>query len=368
MRIEKRTQSSTAMVFLSPLLAIALTLVTGAILFAALDRPPLASLHAFFIAPLRDWYGISELLIKAAPLILCAAGLSFCYRAKVWNIGAEGQFIIGALVGSSVALPFNDLTEGLMFGLALPLSVICGALGGALWAALAALLKTRFNCSEILTTIMLNYIALNLLLWAVHGPLKDPNGFNFPESAILNDHLLLPFIHENYRTNISVYFPLFALTALWVITTKTLLGFQIRVLGESTPAANYAGFNSRYLVWVALGVSGALAGLAGIGEIVGPVGQLTPHVSVGYGYTAIIVVFLGRMHPVGIILAGLLLALTYLGGENLQIDFNLPKSISLLFQGMLLFYLLMTDLLVTHRLVPQRTTLPTAQAREAQQA
>lgn len=348
------------MLLASPLLALLLTLITGALLFALLDRPPLASLHAFFIAPLRDWYGISELLIKAAPLILCAAGLSFCFRAQIWNIGAEGQFVMGALLGGAVALYFNERSESLISGFALPLSLLGGIVGGVAWAAIAAGLKTRFGCNEILTTIMLNYIALNLLLWAVHGPLKDPNGFNFPESALLNEELLLPYVHPDYRANISVFFPILALSALWFIAAKTLLGFQVRVLGESQASARYAGFNDKNLIWIALAVSGGLAGLAGISEVAGPVGQVTPYLSMGYGYTAIIIVYLGRMHPLGILLAGLLLALTYLGGENLQIDFNLPKSISMLFQGMLLLFLLMTDLLISHRIIFAERHLPIA--------
>ena len=351
MRLERRTQNSNVMLLISPLIALGLTLITGSVLFILLDKPAIDSLYAFFIAPITDGYGLSELLMKAAPLVLCAAGLSFCFKAKIWNIGAEGQFIVGALCGATVALQLNDASEVWVHTFALPLSLLAGAIGGAVWAIIAATLRTSFDCNEILTTIMLNYIALNLLLWAVHGPLKDPNGFNFPESALLNEHLLLPFVHKDYRTNISVFFPLFAIIILWVIGIKTLLGFQIRVLGESISAAKYAGFNHRRLIWIVFAVSGSLAGVAGIGEIVGPVGQLTPYVSLGYGYTAIIVVFIGRMHPIGILLAGLLLALTYLGGENLQIDFNLPKSIALLFQGMLLLFLLISDFLISHKLV-----------------
>lgn len=343
--LEPRTRQSRAMLLLSPLLAGVLTLLSGAILFAVLGHDPLVTFHTLLIAPISDAYGVSELLIKALPILLCAFGLAVAYQARIWNIGAEGQLLIGALAGSAVAVN--------IIGWDTPWALICviltGVLGGAAWGALAAWLRTRFNANEILTTIMLNYISLNLLLFFVHGPLKDPDGFNFPESAMFGDASRLPQLFEDGRVHIGVFFALFALVAVWVLLQKSFIGFQIKVLGLDKRAAGFVGFREKKLVWLVLLISGGLAGLAGVSEVSGPIGQLVPQVSPGYGYAAITVAFLGRLNPFGILCAGLLMALLYLGGENAQMTLNLPQSLTELFQGMMLFYLLACDVLILYQ-------------------
>lgn len=347
LKLEKRQSDSRLMGYLSPLIAIVATLICGALLFTFLGHDPLQALHTFFIAPLETVYGWTELGVKVAPLLLCAMGLTLCYRAKIWNIGAEGQFIMGALGGGYMALQFLDYESRWIM---VPI-LLAGTLSGLAWGALAAWLKTRFNANEILTTIMLNYIALNALLWAVHGPLKDPGGFNFPESAMFADAAILPLFDESYRLNISILFALFFMVVIWTLMSRSWIGYQIQVMGEDAKAARYAGFNSRTLTWFVLLMCGALAGFAGVAEVTGPIGQLVPQLSPGYGYAAIIVVFLGRMQPVGILLASMLLALTFMGGEMIQIEMSLPKSLTGLFQGMLLFFLLAADLLIGYRVV-----------------
>ena len=346
-RLVKRQRPAALWLVLSPLLALLLTLLAGSALFAALDAPVAGTLYLFVVQPLTDAYGLSELLLKATPLALCALGLSFCYRARIWNIGAEGQFVMGALGGGAVALGLDHLPGAAL----LPLCLATGILAGALWAALAAWLKTRFGANEILTTIMLNYVAAHLLAYAVHGPLRDPMGFSFPESALFADAALLPVLADGYRLTVAAAAALLLGLALWGLQRHSAWAFQLRVLGADAEAAAFAGFPPARLAWSVLLVSGALSGLAGIGEVAGPVGQLTPHVSFGYGYAAIIVAFLGRLHALGVLFASLVLALTYLGGENLQVMANLPKSLAALFQGMLLFFLLACDLAVSHRLV-----------------
>ncbi|UTW10549.1 ABC transporter permease [Marinobacterium rhizophilum] len=345
-RVEKRPVESRLMGYLSPVLAAVLTLVSGALLFWLLGQSPLVGLHAFFILPLSDLYGLSELGVKAAPILLCAMGLALCYRAKVWNIGAEGQLLFGALIGSWAALQFLE-TEGAWV---LPLVLLAGALGGMFWGLLPALLRTHFNTNEILTTIMLNYIALNVLLYGVHGPLKDPQGYNFPESALFSESTLLPTLLEGTRVHIGVLFALLAVAVVWVLLSRSFIGFQIRVLGLDARAAHYAGFHEKKLVIFVLVLCGGLAGLAGVLEVTGPIGQLVPQVSPGYGYAAIIVAFLGRLHPLGILLASLLMALVYMGGEMVQIELGLPQALTGLFQGMLLLYLLACDFLIHYRI------------------
>ncbi|MEO9274079.1 ABC transporter permease [Marinomonas sp. 5E14-1] len=346
-RIQARTEPSTLMKVASPLLAIVLTLIFGSILFTAIGKDPYQALHVLLIAPLADSYNIGEMFVKMGPLLLCAVGLSLCYRANMWNIGAEGQLLAGALGGSAIALYFID-SESVF---ALPLTLIAGILSGMLWAALPTFLKLRYNSNLILTTIMFNYIALYLLIWAVHGPLRDPDGYGFPESAIFSDTTLLPTIFESSRIHLGVLFAVLAGVVGWFILSKTHLGFQIRVFGADEPAARYAGFSGKKLSWFVMLFAGALAGLAGVSETTGPIGQLVPNVSPGYGYSAIIVAYLGRLHPIGAILAAIFMAVLYMGGDLAQIEMGIPVAVVSMFQGVLLFFLLACDFFINNRLI-----------------
>jgi len=342
------------MAYLSPVLAGLLTLITGAIFFAVEGQDPLFALKTLLYTPISDVYGLSELCVKAAPIMLCAIGLAVVYRANVWNIGAEGQLLMGGLFASAVAVNVIE-SDGFWV---LPAVLIAGMMGGGLWAFLAAWLKTRFHANEILTTIMLNYIALNFLIYSVHGPLKDPDGYNFPESAMFGDSALLPTLVDGTRVHAGILFAMLAVVVIWVLLSRSFLGFQIKVLGLDASAARLAGFKDKKLIWIAMLISGALAGLAGASEVSGPIGQLVPQISPGYGYAAIIVAFLGRLHPVGILLASMLMALIYMGGEMAQIELGMPLAITGLFQGMLLFYLLACDVLITYR-IKLKTKKPT---------
>ncbi|MEE4575330.1 ABC transporter permease [Pseudomonas alliivorans] len=343
--LEPRGQQSRAMLWCSPLLAAVLTLACGSLLFIALGLDPWVTLHTLLIAPVSDLYGLSELMVKTLPILLCALGLAVAYQARIWNIGAEGQLLLGALAGSAVAVNIIEMES--RWALVMVLSA--GTLAGAAWAGVTAWLRTHFNANEILTSIMLNYIALNLLLYFVHGPLKDPAGMNFPESATFGDASRLPLLMEDGRAHVGVYFALLALVAVWVLLQRSFVGFQIKVLGLDKRAAGFVGFREKRLVWLALLISGALAGLAGVSEVTGPIGQLVPQVSPGYGYAAITVAFLGRLNPIGILFSSLLIALLYLGGESAQMTLNLPPAITQLFQGMMLFFLLACDVLILYR-------------------
>jgi len=334
------------MSYASPLIAIALMLLGGLLLFAALGKNPLEGFRVFFINPISDLYGLSELLLKATPLMLCAIGLAVGFRANVWNIGAEGQLIVGAIAASAVALYFYE-SEGAHI---LPLMVVAGALGGMLWAAIPALLKTRFNTNEILVSLMLVYVAQLLVSWLVHGPMMDPDGFNFPQSRLFEDSALLPILVEGTRLNLAFSFALAALLVGYVFMYRSFTGFQMRVAGQAKNAARYAGFSASRMIWIGLLSGGAMAGLAGMSEVAGPMGQITDHVSNNYGFAAIIVAFVARLNPVGIFFASLLMALLYLGGEQAQQYLNLPSSISNVFQGMLLMFLLGSDVFINYRI------------------
>ncbi|MEL0658068.1 ABC transporter permease [Psychromonas arctica] len=345
-KLVPRAQASAKWGYLSPILAVFLTLIASTILFMALGKDPVEALYTFFISPIVNWYGITELLVVAIPILLCAYGLALCYRASIWNIGAEGQLLTGAVVGTVMALQFVDSSSAW----AMPLTLIAGMVGGMICSGISAFLNLRLNCNETLVTIMMNYIALNTLLWAVYGPLKDPNGYNFPESALFGDSTLLPILFEGTRLHVGLLLVVLALVVTWVFMSKTFLGFQIKVLGLDKPAAHMAGYKQKKLAAMVFLVSGALAGLAGAVIVTGSTGQLIPAISPGYGYSAIIVAFLGRLHPVGITLAGLLIALLFMGGEMSQMILNLPRSISGILQGLILFFLLSCDVLIRYRI------------------
>ena len=345
LKLERRAQASRAWFYASPLLAVALSAAGSALLFLALGQPPLQALHAMLVTPLASGYGLAELALKATPLLLCAVGIAVGVRANVWNIGAEGQFTIGAITGGGVALAFGDAGGWCV----LPLMLLAGVLGGLAWAAIAAFLRTRFNAHEILTTLMLTYVAIQLLGYLVHGPWKDPEGFSFPQSRQFAANALLPVLAPGTRLTVASLFSLLSVPCASVLLGRTLAGYRLRVVGLAPEAARYAGFSARGAVWLGLLVSGGLAGLAGVCEVAGPIGQLTPVISPGYGFAAIIVAFLGRLHPVGILFASLLMALLYLGGEQLQVSLQLPLAATGVVQGMLLFFLLASDVMVSFR-------------------
>jgi len=345
-RLEKRQSTSKYWLFLSPNLAILLSLLGGALLFAALGYEPLTTLEAFFITPISDLYGLTELAIKTTPLVLIALGLMVAYTANVWNIGAEGQYLAGAICGTAVAMIFYEVESWWV----LPLMFLGSMLGGMLWASIPAILKNRYNVNEILSSLMLNYVAFQLLLFMTNGPLRDPDGINFPESRVFHDGALLPILLEDTRLNFGIVIALLFVAIFWVFNAKSLFGFKTRVYGQAPLAAKYAGFKESGIILTAFLISGSMAGVAGFTEISGPAGQLTSHFSTNYGYTAIIVAFLGRLHPIGILLGGLIIGLSTLGGESAQIDLGMPLAVTGVFQGMLLFFLLACDLLRTHQI------------------
>jgi simple sugar transport system permease protein len=344
-RLEPRREPSRTMFYVTPLLALALTLLAGAILFALLGRDPVKVMFTLFIGPLTTYRGVAELLVKATPLILIAVGLALGFRANVWNIGAEGQYTMGAVAGGSVALAAYP---GGGYWL-LPLMCLVGALGGAAWAAIPALLRTRFNASEILVSLMLTYVAVLLLNVLVDGPLRDPEGLNFPESRLFQPAAHMPALLPGTRAHWGFAAAIAAAVVAQLALARHVIGYQIRVIGAAPQAAKFAGFSETRIVWFCLLLSGALAGLAGLFEAAGPVGQIVPQLPNNYGFTAIIVAFLGRLHPLGIILSGFLMAITYNGGDAAQVAYNLPAAVKSVFQGMLLFFLLAVDVLVTYR-------------------
>ena len=346
-RLEPRGEPSRAMSWASPVLAVALTLLSGYFLFSFLGKDPAQAFVVFFVKPLSTSYGIGELCLKATPLILCALGLALGFRANVWNIGAEGQLTMGAIVGGGMALWLHDVTSAWLL---LPLILVAGTLGGMGWGAIPAFLRTRFNTNEILVSLMLVYVANLLLSWLVRGPWRDPQGYNFPQSPMFHDAALLPVLAQGIRTNIAFPVALLFAVLCWVFVAKAFAGFRFTVAGLAPAAASYAGFSAKRNIWLAFMIGGGAAGFAGVAEVVGPIGQLQPSISPGYGFAAIIVAFVGRLHPIGVVLASLQMSLLYIGGETAQIQMALPAAVTGVFQGILLFYLLAADLFINFRL------------------
>lgn len=347
LRLEVRPQPSARWGYASPLLALAITVVVGVILFALLGKDPVRGLEVFFWEPIKSGYAISELMVKATPLLIIALGLAVCFRSNVWNIGAEGQYVIGAVFAGGVALMAGPDT-GRWIVVAI---LLAGMAGGMVWSGITALLRDRFNANEILVSLMLVYVAIQLLNFLVYGPWKDPNGYNFPQTKTFEAVTQIPRLMQGSRVNIGLLLALAGVGAVWVFLFRTYAGFAQLVGGLAPAAARYAGFSSRKALWIALLTSGGAAGLAGALEVAGPIGQLTPYVPVGYGFAAIIVAFVGRLNPLGIVFSAILMSMFYIGGELAQSRLGLPKSITGVFQGLLLFALLACDTLIAYRVV-----------------
>lgn len=342
--LEKRGDHSQFFAVASPFIALLLTLIAGGLIFASRGINPLDGLYVYFIEPLTQLWSVEQLIVKATPLVLIGVGLAVCYMANVWNIGAEGQLTMGAIVGSIAPVMFPNWQDPSI----LLVMIVMGCVGGALYGAIPGLLKTRFNANEILTSLMLVYVAQLFLDWLVRGPWRDPKGFNFPVTKTFEGWQLLPTIGGTIH--LGSLFALLACVALAFLMAKTLMGFEIKVTGNAPRAGRFAGFSRNRMVMFCFLLSGGLAGLAGICEVASVVGKLQPQISPGYGFAAIIVAFLGRLNPVGVLFAGLLLALSYIGGEAAQVTLGISDKIAKVFQGILLFFILACDTLILYRI------------------
>jgi simple sugar transport system permease protein len=364
--LEPRPQPSRVLALLSPVIAIGLTLVAGGILMALMGKPPLEALRIYFFQPFEElwmwitlpageremWlYTPSEVIVKAIPLALIGAGLAVCFRANVWNIGAAGQYTMGAVIGGWFALSAPAEASGIW----LAPYLIAGVLGGMAWAAIPALLRVRFNANEILVSLMLTYVAGYILDWLVRGPFKDPLGFGFPQSEDFQASFIMPVLMEGTRLHLGVVLAVVIAVVLWVMMGRTMKGFEVRVIGAAPRAGAFAGFSRDRTIWFVMLLSGGLAGLAGAVEVSATVQQLQPQISAEYGFVAIIVAFLGRLNPLGALFGAVILAVSYIGGENAQILLKLPKAVTGIFQGMLLFFLLGCDTLIRFRVRLART-------------
>ena len=351
LRLEKRPNPSKFWLYGTPVVAVILTMLVGGALFAAMGKNPVEVIRTIFWDPLFGefaFYLRGQLLVKAGPLILIAIGLALGFKAGIWNIGAEGQYIMGAICGAAVGLAVYPTESRLIY----PAMVIAGAFGGWIWAMIPAILKTRFNTNEILVSLMLVYVAQTILAKASTGFLKNPEGMGFPGSRNFSSYPAAanPELIPGSGLHWGVVTAFVVAIIAWVLLSRHIIGFQIKLSGQAPRAARFHGVNPSKLVVLCMGISGGLAGLAGLFEVTGPAGQISIDFNVGYGFTAIIVAFLGRLNPIGIVFAGLLMALTYVGGEMAATNLGLPSAAIEMFRGMLLFFLLGVDVLTNYRI------------------
>ncbi len=343
-KLEKRREPSMAMLVITPVASVLLTMLIGIVVFDLIGIKGFKAVVDIFLSPLLASYKWQDVALKAAPLIIIALGLSMGNRAQVWNIGAEGQYVIGALCSAGVGIAFG--AAGGFF--VILLMVLAGMIGGGAWAAIPAVLRTRYNVNEILSSLMLTYVALQVLGYLVGGPWKDPNGRNFPATAPLIDAQTLP-VWPGSTVHLGVLVALVLPFVFWVIMARSEFGYQVRVVGSSPTAARHGGFDSRRTIWATLIIGGAMAGLAGSLEFTGVLHKIDLGFPSGYGFTAIIVAFLGRLNPIGCLIAGIVLAVTYVGGQMAQTSVHIPNSTAGIFQAMMLFFILASDILVRYR-------------------
>jgi simple sugar transport system permease protein len=351
-RLEKRREPSRLMVYATPVAAVVLTMIVGAVIFSLIGYDGLGAVREIFLTPLTNAYKWQDLGIKAAPLIIIGVGLSIAYRANVWNIGAEGQYIIGGLSGTGVAL----LTYGMTGWWVLPLMILAGMAGGADYAAIPAFFKTRLNVNEILTSLMLTYASVQLLYYLIRAPWKDPMGLGFPQTRLFSEAARLPTIIPGTIVHLGVPIAVLVGLVAWFVMSRSVFGYRMRVVGAAPHAARFGGFSEHPTIWLAFLVSVGLAGLAGVLEVAGPFQRMVPGFPANYGFTAIIVAFLGRLNPLGVIVAGVVLAITFVGGEVAQTTIGLPNAATGIFQATMLFFLLAGDILIKYRVrrvVPQ---------------
>jgi simple sugar transport system permease protein len=321
-------------------------MLVGIIVFDALGIDGQRAVVDIFITPLLAPYKWQDVAVKAAPLIIIALGLSIGNRANVWNIGAEGQYIIGALCAAGIGIAAGTTGGPIIVFL----MVFAGIIGGAGWATVPALLKTRLNVNEILSSLMLTYVAVQVLSFLVGGPWKDPNGRNFPATAPLQPEQTLPILFPGTTVHLGIAIALILPFVFWLVMSRSVFGFQIRVVGSAPNAARHGGFDANQTVWAAMLIGGGMAGLAGALEFTGALKAINLGFPSGYGFTAIIVSFLGRLHPIGCLIAGIVLAVTFVGGQVAQTTVHIPNATAGIFQAMMLFFILASDILVRYRL------------------
>ncbi len=342
---EKRQQVSSTVRLLVPVLSLVFALVFGALLLLLSGANPFVAYRAMARGAFGDVHALAETLVKAIPLMLTGLGVSIAFRMLFWNIGAEGQLAMGGLAAAWVALYGARAIPGWSV---LPAAIVLGMLAGALWAAIPAVLRAYLQVNETITTLMMNYIAILLVSHLYHGPWRDPEGYGFPGTARFPEAAWLPRLYD--RAHAGLFFAVIAAAVLWFVLQRTKWGFELRITGQNPEAARYVGISIPKLILTAMLLSGALCGLAGVCEVTGVMHRLQQGLTVGYGYTAIIVAWMSQLSPWGVLLVAFLLAGLLVGGDQIQMAMGLPAAMGLVLQGAVLFPMLAGSLFAEYRL------------------
>jgi simple sugar transport system permease protein len=346
LKLEKRPAPSRLMLIVTPIASVLLTMAIGIVVFDLLGIDGWRAVIDIFVSPILLSYKWQDVATKAAPLIIIALGLSIGNRANVWNIGAEGQYIVGALCAAGIAIAAGTAGGPLI----VLIMMLAGMAGGTAWASVPAGLRTRFGVNEILSSLMLTYVAVQLLGFLVGGPWRDPNGRNFPATAPLQPEQTLPILIPGTTVHLGIAVALVLPFIFWAVMARSVFGFQIRVVGSAPHAARHGGFDEKQTIWVSMLIGGAMAGLAGALEFAGALKAINLGFPSGYGFTAIIVAFLGRLHPIGVLIAGIVLTVTFVGGQVAQTTVKIPNATAGIFQALMLFFILASDVLVRNRI------------------
>ena len=315
-------------------LTIIAALLVGAALIALSGNSPVEAYAALLRGAFGSRLRISETFVKMIPLTLIALGTSIAYRSQLWNIGGDGQFIMGAILSTAVGL-----YSGLPAWLVMPLSIVFGALGGALWAGLAGWLRTRFNANEVITTLMLNYIATYFLAFLVYGPMQDPVGYDYPQTAVLADNLHLPLFSQDLRIHAGIIVAVIVLI-LVILFWKSTQGYKTDLVGQGSTISKYAGLNVKRTIIITMMLSGATAGIAGWTEVYGVQYRLLEGVSSGYGNLAIVIALLGGLNPIGICVASFFFSALLVGGATMQRMTDVPYSVVDVVQGLIIIFVI----------------------------
>jgi simple sugar transport system permease protein len=363
-KFEKRLQVSRKAMFLAPIVSIVLALVFGAALLAAAGANPFETYQAMIEGAVGSTYNLTETLVKATPLILTGMSVAIAFRMLFWNIGAEGQLVMGGIATAWVALYLTQTLDFLPASpwIWIPIMMIAAVVAGAIWGLIPALLKAYLNVNEIITTLMFNYIAILWYRYLFTTAWKDPEGFGFPGSAQIPEFARLARLTDTGRLHAGLLIALVAVIGIWIIMEKTRWGYEIRLIGENRRAAEYAGVSIIRNIVLVMVFSGGLAGLAGLSEVAGISYRLQHGLAVNYGFTGIIVAWLARLNPWGVVVVGVLLAALQVGGDQIQITMGLPASVALVLQGAILLFVLGSDVFTRYRLrVTRREPEPAAE-------
>jgi simple sugar transport system permease protein len=359
LKLERRMEPSRTANILVPILSIVLALVAGGVLLLIVGVNPLETYKAMVQGAFGSAYAISETLVRATPLMLTGLAVSIAFRMLFWNIGAEGQLAMGAFAASGVAIFLPRAVPGISAWVLLPLMLVAGFIGGALWGLIPAALKAFLSVNEIITSLMLNYVAILWIQYLYYGPWKDPLGFGFPGTAPfvetawlprLKDTEWLPQLFNTGRLHWGLVLAIVAAILVWLILDRTRWGYEIKIIGENPRAARYAGISIARNILLVMIISGGLAGLAGFVQVAGISHRLQQGIVVGDGYTAIIIAWLARLNPFGVLIVAVLMAGLFVGGDQIQITMGLPAAVALVLQGAILFFVLGGNFFTQYRI------------------